>query len=52
MKSILSAIVRHLLTTFGGGAVFSGTDVDAIVGALAVIIGIGWSIYEKRKASR
>jgi len=52
LKPSILGLIRHLLTTFGGVAVASGhlTDqhlVDA-TGALMILIGIAWSILEKR----
>lgn len=49
---IIQAIVRHLLTVVGGGffASFgvSGSSLDAVVGAVATLAGVAWSIYDKR----
>ena len=51
--TIISALVRHLLTALGGGlAVSWGIDGDTwegIVGAIATLGGLGWSVYDKRK---
>jgi hypothetical protein len=50
--TIVSAIVRHLLTAIGGGlAVKYGVDgesVDAIAGGAAALAGVIWSIADKR----
>lgn len=52
---IFSALVRHILTAVAGGfAVKYGIDgatMDAIVGGAAAAAGVGWSIYDKKKAS-
>jgi hypothetical protein len=44
--------IRHLLTTFGGGLLTAGYlvqgDVETLSGAVAIIIGLGWSLYEKK----
>lgn len=52
-STVLAALARHILTALGGGlAVKYGVDgatIDAIVGGIAAAIGVGWSIYEKRK---
>jgi hypothetical protein len=49
----IGGIVRHLITTFGGvliakGYVDEGT-LQAAAGAIAVLVGIGWSIFAKKK---
>ena len=54
MNSVLiQAIVRHLLTALAGGfAVRYGIDggtMDAIIGGASAAVGVGWSIYDKRK---
>lgn len=52
---IFSALVRHILTAVAGGFVvkygIDGATMDAIVGGAAAAAGVGWSIYDKKKAS-
>lgn len=52
--TMISAIVRHLLTAVAGGfAVQYGIDgatMDAIVGGAAAVAGVAWSLMDKRKA--
>ena len=52
--TIVTAVVRHLLTAAGGGfAVAWGLDGDTwqgIVGALSTLAGLVWSIMDKRRA--
>jgi hypothetical protein len=51
---VLSALARHLLTTFGG--VFAtkygidGGTIDGVVAAVATLAGFGWSFWDKKKA--
>jgi len=53
--TIVQAIVRHLLTTVGGGFLagfgLSGDTLNAVIGAVATLAGVAWSIYDKKKAS-
>jgi len=53
--TIIQAIVRHLLTTVGGGFLmsfgFTGGTLDAVVGAVSTLAGVAWSLYDKKKAS-
>ncbi len=50
--TIISALVRHILTALAGGfAVRYGIDggtMDAIIGGAAAAAGVGWSVYDKR----
>ena len=50
--TIVQAIVRHLLTTVGGGFLMSfgltGGTLDAVVGAISTLAGVAWSLYDKR----
>ncbi len=51
-KTLLLSIVRHLLT-FGGGALASkgyadAADIEQGIGAVLTLVGLGWSIWEKR----
>lgn len=54
--TIITALLRHVLTALGGGLVVKygvdGASVEAIAGGVATAAGVGWSIYEKRKATR
>lgn len=51
--TIVQAIVRHLLTTVGGGFLMSfgitGGTLDAVVGALSTLAGVAWSLYDKKQ---
>lgn len=51
--AVVTAIVRHLLTTVGGGYLMSfgitGTTLDAIVGAVSTLVGVAWSLYDKKQ---
>lgn len=50
--TIVQAIVRHLLTTVGGGFLMSfgitGGTLEAVVGAVSTLAGVAWSVYDKR----
>lgn len=52
MNAVLG-IIRHVLTTLGGGLVTNGTITDSMletgVGAVLTLIAIGWSIFDKKK---
>lgn len=51
--TIISAIVRHILTALAGGfAVKYGVDGDtmnAIIGGASALAGVGWSVYDKKQ---
>lgn len=53
--TIISALVRHILTALAGGfAVKYGIDggtMDAIVGGAAAAAGVGWSVLDKRRSA-
>ena len=55
MPDVVSGIIRHVLTTAGGALVAAGyltsDQWTTIAGALAVIIGVVWSIISKRLSS-
>ncbi len=44
--AIILGIIRHLLTTFGGTLVVTDNEIQAVIGAVMTIGGIGWSIYK------
>lgn len=46
---LIRLILRALLQAFGGSELLGGDDnIDKAIGALMVLGGIAWSIYEKR----
>ena len=51
--TIISALVRHLLTAVGGGLAvkygIDGATLDAIVGGASALVGVVWSLYDKRR---
>lgn len=51
--TIVQAIVRHVLTTAGGGFLvsfgLSGGTLEAVVGAISTLAGVAWSVYDKKK---
>lgn len=53
--TIIQAIVRHLLTTVGGGFLTSfgltGGMLDAVIGAVSTLAGVAWSLYDKKQNS-
>lgn len=50
--AILAGIVRHLVTTGAGVLVAHGyiqsSQTEQVVGAVMVLVGIGWSWWQKR----
>lgn len=52
-QSVILGVVRHVLT-FGGGFLTSNgmateDDISAAVGAVVVLVGVVWSIVQKKK---
>jgi hypothetical protein len=51
--TIISAVVRHVLTAVGGGLAVSwgidGAAWEGIVGAVATLAGLGWSLWDKKR---
>ena len=45
----IMGIVRHLLTFAGGALSLSGEESQQFVGAASTLIGLTWSIVEKRR---
>jgi hypothetical protein len=55
-STVITALVRHILTAVGGGFFaswgISGSMVEATVGAVATLAGVAWSVYDKKKAAQ
>lgn len=53
IKSFVGILIRHGLTTFGGGLLSAGVitqgDIEIVSGAIAVVVGLVLSQIEKRK---
>lgn len=51
--AIVAALIRHLLTTLGGGVAMKygvdGDTLNAIAGGAAALAGVAWSVAEKRR---
>jgi hypothetical protein len=51
-RATILGLIRHLLTTAGGALAATGavaeTDVEMIAGGLVALIGVVWSVIEKR----
>lgn len=50
---IVAALARHILTALSGGLFIKygvdGSTADAIIGGMAALAGVGWSIYDKKR---
>lgn len=56
LKQFVFPLVRHGLTTLGGyiglGSMVSGqTDLDMVYGGAMVLVGVLWSLFEKRTSA-
>ena len=48
MNPMIFGLLRHVLTAAGGALAFSPGDTETVVGAILAIVGVVWSIYDKR----
>lgn len=52
-KEVILGLVRHVLTAAGGAVVGNGLlaadEVTAAVGAIVTILGLVWSVLDKKK---
>jgi hypothetical protein len=49
---IAGALVRAALQAAGGASLVSDSQTDQIVGAVAVIVTVAWSVYQKYQAEK
>ena len=47
---IIGSLVRALLASLGGAALVSDAQIDQVIGAIGVLISVGWSIWSKYQA--
>lgn len=50
--TVISLVVRHALTFFGGFGVLGNDEITQVAGAIAAIAGVTWSVIEKRKGKK
>ena len=48
---LIGAVVRAVLVALGGASL-SDDEISNVIGAVLVIAGVGWSIYEKFTSER
>ena len=53
MNSVMiAALARHILTAVGGGFFaawgLDGETTDAVVGSVATLVGVAWSVWDKK----
>jgi len=50
---VIASLVRHILTAVGGGFFVAwgldGESVNAVVGSVATLAGVAWSVWDKKK---
>lgn len=55
MPELIGGIARTLLATAGGSLIAKGyinnADIDSLVGAVTVLVTLGWSMIQKYRAS-
>lgn len=55
-SDIIGGVIRHLVTSAGGALVAHGlitsTQLTDVAGALALLIGVAWSMYQKYRANQ
>lgn len=49
-KAMLGGIVRSVLIAIGGGLYFTNDQLTMISGAAAILIGVAWSLIQKKNA--
>ncbi|HEY2010511.1 MAG TPA: hypothetical protein VGH23_16095 [Rhizomicrobium sp.] len=49
-QALIGAVIRAILVAAGGGGLMSGDQISSLAGALAVVAGLGWSLWQKRNS--
>lgn len=49
---LLGALLRTALAASGGAAYLSDNELEQLLGAIGVIVALGWSVYQKVQAQR
>jgi hypothetical protein len=55
-QTLLALVIRHILTMAGGGiygiGALTGDQAQQLAGAIAALLAVGWSIYQKRQSKK
>jgi hypothetical protein len=49
---VIAAVIRHTLAAFGVAGAVSDDEISRLLGALAVVVSIGWSVWQKYQAAQ
>ena len=53
MQAAIAGVIRHVLTTLGGGLIANGVissdELSQAIGAIITLVGTAWSIISKQK---
>lgn len=52
VAAIIGGLIRALASAVGGGLVISDTDLNAILGALTLVVTVLWSAYSNYKKTK
>lgn len=56
MGTTIAGVIRHVLTTLGGGLVTGGAitqdELTTSAGAISTLLGVVWSVLQKKKIVR
>jgi hypothetical protein len=50
-QQMMGGVIRSILVAGGGAGIFSGDQLGIVAGSLAALIGVAWSLYQKRAAA-
>lgn len=51
MMAFLPSLLRHVLTAAGALGMMTGSQLEAVVGGVSVVAGLGWSWWNSRKTT-
>lgn len=52
LKTLIGVLVRHAITLLGGAALFSVDQMTVIAGAVATLVSVVWSIWQKKDTAQ
>jgi hypothetical protein len=52
IRTIIASLLRHGLTALGLMGTVSDEQLGQIAGAIAIVLGLAWSWWQKRQAAR
>lgn len=50
--AVIGGVIRAVLAMSGGAGLASDSEIEQLAGAVAVLVTVAWSVYQKKSAGK